>query len=63
MTTIVREGDEDIVIKIRRVGRRVICTTDRPGVASSVERAIIKALTTKSDGPSAIGFRLYDQID
>jgi hypothetical protein len=61
MTTIVREGAEDLVIRIRRVGRRIICTTDRPGVASSIERTIIKALAPKSDGPSAIGFRIYDQ--
>ena len=53
MTKIVREGLEDITIRIRRVGRHVICTTDRPGIASSVERTIIETLSEEN---KPIGF-------
>lgn len=63
MTKIVLEGPEDLTTHVRRVGRRVICTAARPGVASSIERTIVQALSPKGPGLPAIGFRIYDQED
>ena len=50
------EGEfEDLTVLVKRHGSRIVVKCERPGIASSVERAIVKALAPDSE-PGKIGF-------
>ena len=51
----VEDKFEDLTVLVRRYGRRIVVRCERPGIASSVERAIVKALAPDSE-PGKIGF-------
>lgn len=58
--TIIRAGDEDLTLHVRRIGRFVVVVTERPGIARSVERAIVGFLAPPAGTQKlepAIGFR------
>ena len=52
---IVEDKFEDLTVLIRRHGSRIVVKCERPGIASSVERAIVKAIAPDSE-PRRIGF-------
>jgi hypothetical protein len=62
---IISEGErEDVTIYIRQFGKRLVITTEREGVASSVLRAFVENCTGKDKGKeevepkeSCIGFQ------
>jgi hypothetical protein len=55
----IESPSEDFEIRISRVGRRIIICTPRPGVASAVERRIIKVYQGEAKEPQ-IGFAVDD---
>lgn len=62
--TIINEGTiDDITVTLTQFGKRIVITTERPGVASSVLRDLVKHLTKnedKKDGEkeNAVGFSM-----
>lgn len=59
-TIITKKGEsEDMEVHIRRVGRRVIISTERPGVARAIERQLIESMTQQDQKP-AIGFHIEE---
>jgi len=54
---IVVQGDyEDMTVRVVRRGSRIVIKCERPGIASSVERAIVKVLAHERE-TDPIGFR------
>jgi hypothetical protein len=54
-------GYDDIVVHVRRVGRHVIVSTPRSGVAMAAQRVIVDKLSEEEEKPekkSGIGFEI-----
>ena len=58
---VVEDKFEDLTVHVKRHGRRIIVRCERPGIASSVERAIVKALAPDSE-PGKIGFTADEEV-
>jgi len=54
---VIESDTEDRVISIKQKGRRVIVTTERPGIASAIARNLVSAFE-QVDDDRRIGFEL-----